>query len=93
MENIINPPYKKVVSYRFEVEGIWFEITDLDEDGAYIEECRKNGQEDCHMFGSIEFSKENRGFVLLEENFSEYLDTYIVEGILEYVNTHGLPNG
>jgi hypothetical protein len=89
--------YKRHVEYRF-TAGPWgteFAILAVTDEGktAIIEETRKNGQEDCHMYA--EAHRQPDGTWKLEANsmIHEQLGERAVVAIEAHLNTYGMPRG
>ena len=88
--------YEKVTTYEFETEdGMRYGLSQLhpvdnSPPWCYIEELRKNGQEDTHMTGVL--GLVNGKWAFLEESeysFDEYGNG--VDYILQHLNKHGHP--
>ena len=85
------PPYKKRVSYQFEIRNEFFEIEEGDT-FLEISECRKNGQEDCHMFGIVKETPQGYEWDGGRQSFEDYGYRSLPNLILSYVNKHGKPS-
>jgi len=88
-------PYTRRISYRFNVLGQEIEIYDINDDCACVSETRFNGQEDTHMVMPIE--RINGVWVWEDDNeefnpFVIYHSKELAKGILQYINTHGIPS-
>lgn len=85
--------YEKQTRYYFEVWDTGLVITDIADDYMMIEETRKNGQEDTHMFGCVVPTEDgNWKWDEIEgETFSEYEDEEFASDILKYIQQHGRP--
>jgi|GEM_PF-3603709 len=84
--------YEKQIQYYFEVMDEGLVITSFGEDYAYIEETRKNGQEDTHMSNIAllidgVWKWENDDF----NSFEEYHSPAFAKAILQYLKVNGLP--
>lgn len=84
-------PYRKDIKYYFEAGGEGWYITDIGPDRddpaktwVFVEEARKNGQEDTHMCGGFCFETGEWG-EKCNLNYGED------KAILSYVKTNGLP--
>jgi hypothetical protein len=85
-------PYTKVVAYHFEVQGESLAITNIGKDHIYIEDTRKNGQEDTHMFGVLLLTCGGTYIWEDEDNmFVRYHSKELANEIRRYVNKHGCP--
>lgn len=69
--------YRQETRYRFEVNETRFVITDWGSDWLYIEEVRKNSQEDSHMVGGI----------VLKDDGPEWEDKEVAEFLGSSSNT------
>lgn len=87
----VPPPYKKRVSYQFSIRNEFFEVEE-GEDFLEVSECRKNGQEDCHMFGILSQTSEGYKWNEGRESFEDYGYENLPDLILAYVNKHGKPS-
>ena len=87
-------PYTRRVSYRFKVLGQVIEIYDIDDDSACVSETRFNGQEDTHMVMPIVRIKGVWAWEDYDEfnPFITYHGRELANGILQYINTHGIPS-
>ena len=84
--------YKKHVEYHFEVCGELVALTVSNKNSCYVEEVRKNGQEDTHMSGDpVRNIQGKMEWEDGEETFSRYHSKKLADGIQKYVNKHGLP--
>jgi hypothetical protein len=85
-------PYRKVTEYHFTVDGVVIAVTEVGEDYVCVEETRKNGQEDCHMSGTLELDEAGK-FVWSEGKgmFVDYASESLADGILDYLNMFGPP--
>lgn len=85
-------PYKRIIQYQFCACGELINITDLDPDYDYVwvEEARKNGQEDCHMAGELLRSHDGT-FVWVEgeEMFVEYGSQELADAIVRAMRRAG----
>lgn len=86
--------YSKIISYEFSVDGEAFLLfsSGLREE-VLIEDARKNGQEDTHLYGSLVLTD---GVWKLDESSVEHLNSYfdprLVEEIENYIAKNGIPN-
>jgi hypothetical protein len=96
-----DPIYKRRVSYTFKAGGETWELTACDgpcrdadphEGYAFIEETRKNGQEDSHCWGEL---YKRRGHWELEEDAAGHIRYYMgskmVAALEAFFNTHEPP--
>lgn len=86
--------YKLHREYRFTVCGEEFAVTSHDGTHAHIEETRKNGQEDCHMAGSL--VRHDGGSWQWEDDwarkqFENYGNDGVADAIPAYLNAHPVP--
>jgi hypothetical protein len=84
--------YELVQEYRFEVAGEMFAITDSSESCVVVEEVRKNGQEDCHMSGTL--IKGQDGKFEWDEGgalFVIYGSKDIADGVRHHLDRYGIP--
>ncbi len=74
-------------SYRFEVKGEEYEISD-----GYVEEVRKNGQEDCHFGGSFWLDEET-GEVVTEDSSRKHgeFHDHDIDAICAHLKEYGFP--
>ena len=88
----MNTPYEKQIHYLFKVSDNIYAITEIGDNYICIEETRKNGQEDTHMYGMLQYIN-NKWVWSTTETGREQFDTYDgdPDGILEYIKKHGLP--
>lgn len=93
-----NESYTKRVEYDFVVDGEAFAVGPIKTGNngsryAYIEETRKNGQEDTHMSGYLVLT--NGAWEWHEDEGSDQFDSYLGEvysqAILDYLNEHPHP--
>jgi hypothetical protein len=88
-------PYTRRISYRFNVLGEEIEIYDINDDAACVSETRFNGQEDTHMVMPIERIKGVWAWEGDDEEFNPFITYHgreLANGILQYINTHGIPS-
>lgn len=81
--------YKRQVLFYFEVYGQRYSLA-KEHGHAWIEETRKNGQEDTHFAGA--FWPEGGGFTTEDDVFvhgAEY--GHDVPGIIAHLNKYGIP--
>lgn len=85
-------PYKKLIFFYFEddewAEG-WY-ITNIEENLIEVEEVRKNGQEDEHIYVQLERAGNS-----WKPSIDEYTSKEVKKAgkiISNYINKHGLPN-
>lgn len=95
------PPYVRRVHYGFEVDGWYWQLSELSrtgEDEPYcdVEETEKNGQEDTHMSAGLLFAAgrwqwadEEPGE--LPYSICKYAGRDTAVAVLDYVNRHGHP--
>ncbi len=84
--------YRVVTEYHFEVHGEVFAITDSTDDMVWVEEVRKNGQEDCHVSGCL-IRRADGKFVWDEGEhlFMTYGSRGLADGIRHYLDDYGIP--
>ena len=83
--------YTKRIEYDFKVWDEILSITEIGKDYVFVEETRKNGQEDTHMEGCL-VQMTDGNFAWENENFSEYYSSEFADEIREYLNRNGYPN-
>ena len=86
--------YTMVTCWKFSVLG-WQLSIEFDDFAAYVEETEKNGQEDTNMSGTVLINDD--GTFKWEEGGDELFVLYgsktLADGIIEFLNTNGLPSG
>jgi hypothetical protein len=88
-------PYTRRISYRFNVLGEEIEIYDINDDAACVSETRFNGQEDTHMVMPIVRIKGVWAWEGDDKEFNPFIMYHgreLANGILQYINTHGIPS-
>lgn len=79
--------------YRFTVCDEEFAVMSFNEHRAWVEETRKNGQEDCHMSG--ELVKRDGTWAWADDSMRESFDRYgnngVGDAIPAYLNANPLP--
>lgn len=89
--------YKKEIRWLFEAGGEEWAIRYIgDREGhkwVEVEETRKNGQEDCHMFACIVFHDGKWVIPPEDQNIDFYLGKKTRQAVEDYLNKHGLPEG
>jgi hypothetical protein len=86
--------YTKHVDYRFEVKGEGLAIKPFTHDGRghlEIEETRKNGQEDCHMYGMLMKVDGKWQWKDGGDSFDQYGDAGLSDAIAEFLNDNPPP--
>lgn len=89
-------PYTKKVTYTFKAGGYTWAVLWAGKTHVYVEDTRKNGQEDCHMAEEISLVD---GKWVYGHGESEYwensIETYHSEGmaeaVLAFITEHGPP--
>jgi hypothetical protein len=87
--------YTRRISYRFKVLGKEYEIYGINNDEAWVSETRFNGQEDTHMVMPINRIDGAWAWEDDDEEFNPFViygGKELADGILQYINTHGIPN-
>jgi hypothetical protein len=89
-------PYRKEILWHFEAGGEEWAINSISEsrDWIGIEETRKNGQVDCHIYTEANL-EEGVWKIEVDEKYGcrieEYFGEWVRRDIEEYLNKHGLP--
>ena len=85
--------YEKKVTYEFEVDGQQLALEDLGEGFWGVEDLRKNGQEDTHMYETVRERNGKIDWVLEDDfnSFAEYESQEQADAILEFLRANGLP--
>ncbi len=85
--------YRRTTAWLFTADGVDFAITAYSSDRVYVEESRKNGQEDTHFYGELTVED---GRWVLEDEARDHLDMYeretTADALEEYLNQNGLPH-
>ena len=85
--------YTKHVEYLFTVCGERFAVSWIDDTTLFVEETRKNGQEDCHMCGELHL--EDGKWVWKDrwarDQFVTYGNDGIADAIPAYINANPVP--
>ena len=86
--------YIACVTYEFEISDEIYSIETGDTDGTlFVEEARKNGQEDTHMQGVLVLKGGVWGWDADDpQNFDTYGGDGLADEIAAYVNRNGAPN-
>jgi len=83
--------YRKVVLWRFEAADEWWTAT-RESSAVFVEECRKNGQEDSHVSGEFVFRD---GHWKIDEDWQRQWELYrsfeTVKAVEEFLDEHGPP--
>lgn len=89
--------YELYRGYRFEVCGEQIEVSDVHADRSgkkcvFVEETRKNGQEDCHMSGELILCDDKWSW---DEGGRDSFDTYgspkLSQAIVDFLNANPHP--
>jgi len=86
-------PYQVHKELRFELDNIELAIVSNDGQFLEIEETRKNGQEDCHMFGDLRFvdGMWQWGDDWSRDKFYRFGSEDLAAKIIAYLNTNPPP--
>lgn len=86
--------YRKRVEYDFEVLDETFSIVEIGDDYVVVEETRKNGQEDCHARGVLALGRTKKyDWIEGVDSFLRAYSRFFANGIQDYLNKNGLPDG
>jgi len=86
--------WKMSVIHSTEIFGLTLDFEWIADDALSVEDARKNGQEDTHMFGVIRYSEPDEEWIWCEvegQNFDKYDDPKTPGEILKAINEHGPP--
>lgn len=78
--------YQKKLTFRFSIRGNDYELEPCD-GGCFIEETRKNGQEDCHQNGELDLMADQWSWADGADSFDRYGNVGSVE-ILAFINAN-----
>jgi hypothetical protein len=82
--------YRKDIRWHFKAGGQGWAITDFADDWVNIEETRKNGQEDTHVYVEVELV-EGKWKIEPGGSIDRELGVWVRLDIEDYLNKHGLP--
>ncbi len=86
--------YESSTVYTFEAGDVTWATITVASDKVMFEETEKNGQEDCHVYGTVELGADGQWQLTEgEEGMRMYCYATTAERVVAFFNEHGSPVG